>query len=324
MIIALLAVFVNINKCNISLQISNITQFQKKKILYISKVRFKTGRFKMTTVDSAVNSTWKYLKMYPEFVLGTGYDAFSNRFKASWQVGKNNNLPFKKRFGRAFKAGTDAAVRHNDRLLAQNEGSFWKATKNSITSIWPDLQTNWTSAGEAAKVAGKSAGWAKFKSIGKVLGKRMPLIGAVMTLAFELPNIIRTTTNEGVLAGAGETAKTGVRLGISTLCGALTQAFIPIPFLGGMVGFAAGDLLGRFIVGKSYSEKKEAEKLAQANSQFSIDTSTIPYGGNNMSNDEEFMKLQQAYLQAAGQGNNMNYMNFNNPSNPFGSFNMMG
>ena len=278
----------------------------------------------MTTVDSAVNSTCKYLKMYPEFVLGTGYDAFSNRFKASWQVGKNNNLPFKKRFGRAFKAGTDAAVRHNDRLLAQNEGSFWKATKNSITSIWPDLQTNWTSAGEAAKAAGKSAGWAKFKSIGKVLGKRMPLIGAVMTLAFELPNIIKATANEGVLAGAGETAKTGVRLGISTLCGALTQALIPIPFLGGMVGFVAGDLLGRFIVGKSYSEKKEAEKLAQANPQFSIDTSTIPYGGNNMSNDEEFMKLQQAYLQAAGQGNNLNYMNFNNPSNPFGSFNMMG
>ena len=278
----------------------------------------------MTTVDSAVNSTWKYLKMYPEFVLGTGYDAFSNRFKASWQVGKNNNLPFKKRFGRAFKAGTDAAVRHNDRLLAQNEGSFWKATKNSITSIWPDLKTNWTSAGEAAKAVGKSAGWAKFKSIGKVLGKRMPLIGAVMTLAFELPNIIRTTTNEGVLAGAGETAKTGVRLGISTLCGALTQALIPIPFLGGMVGFVAGDLLGRFIVGKSYSEKKEAEKLAQANPQFSIDTSTIPYGGENIMNDEEFMKLQQAYLQAAGQGNNMNYMNFNNPSNPLGSFSMMG
>lgn len=278
----------------------------------------------MTTVDSAVNSTWKYLKMYPEFVLGTGYDAFSNSFKASWQVGKNNNLPFKKRFGRAFKAGTDAAVRHNDRLLAQNEGSFWKATKNSITSIWPDLKTNWTSAGEAAKAAGKSAGWAKFKSIGKVLGKRMPLIGAVMTLAFELPNIIKATANEGVLAGAGETAKTGVRLGISTLCGALTQALIPIPFLGGMVGFVAGDLLGRFIVGKSYSEKKEAEKLAQANPQFSIDTSTIPYGGENIMNDEEFMKLQQAYLQAAGQGNNMNYMNFNNPSNPFGSFSMMG
>ena len=300
-----------------------------KKILYISKVRFKTGRFKMTTVDSAVNSTWKYLKMYPEFVLGTGYDAFSNRFKASWQVGKNNNLPFKKRFGMAFKAGTDAAVRHNDRLLAQNEGSFWKATKNSITSIWPDLQTNWTSAGEAAKAAGKSAGWAKFKSIGKVLGKRMPLIGAALTLAFELPNIIKATANEGVLTGAGETAKTGVRLGISTLCGALTQALIPVPFLGGMVGFVAGDILGRFIVGKSYSEKKAAEAATasgnSANNPFSIDPSTIPYGGyGNMANDEEFMKLQQAYMQAAGQSNNMNFMNFNNPSNPFGTSNITG
>ena len=272
----------------------------------------------MTTVDSAVNSTWKYLKMYPEFVLGTGYDAFSNRFKASWQVDKNNNLPFKKRFGRAFKAGTDAAVKHNDRLLAQNEGSFWKATKNSITSIWPDLKTNWTSAGEAAKAAGKSAGWAKFKSIGKVLGKRMPLIGAVMTLAFELPNIIKATANEGVLTGAGETAKTGVRLGISTLCGALTQALIPVPFLGGMVGFVAGDILGRFIVGKSYSEKKAAEQPAGTNNPFSIDPSTIPYGGSNFANDEEFQKLQQAYMQAAGQNNNMN-----NIKNPYGNFNTL-
>ncbi len=276
------------------------------------------------TVDSALGTAWKYAKMYPEFVFGTGYDAFSNQFKTSWSAGKSQNLKFKNRFGRAFKDGTDAAIRHNDELLQKNNGSFWKATKSSITSIWPDLKTNWTAAGEAAKTAGKSAGWAKFKSVGKVLGKRMPLIGAAMTLAFELPNIIKATANEGVLTGAGETAKTGVRLGISTLLGAITQAIIPIPFLGGMVGFVAGDFLGRFIVGKSYTEKKATEQAAAggSNNPFTIDTSTIPYGGGSFANDEEFQKLQQAYMQASGQNNNMN-LTGGNITNPYGNFNTL-
>ena len=293
------------------------------------------------TVDSAVNSAWKYMKLYPDFVFGTGYDAFANRFNASWDVGKKHNLPFKKRFGRAFNAGKNAVIKHNDRLLAENNGSFWKATKKSITSIWPDLKDGWKTAGETAKAANKSKLWARLGSIGKVFGKRMPLIGAVITLAVELPNIIKTTYNEGLLAGAAETGKTGVRLGISTLCGALAQTLIPVPLLGGVLGFAIGDMIGRFVVGKSYSDKKAEEKQAAANTkgknQFSFNPTQIPYGGitNNTNpfattpqtgsgsgmSDQEFQKLQQMYMQYAG-GNNMNY-SFPNSATPYSSFNTM-
>ena len=268
------------------------------------------------TVDSALGTAWKYTKMYPYVVFGTGFDTYSEGFRKSWEAGKA--LKFKDRFTGAFKAGNTAAATAHQQLLSENNGSFWNATKKSITSIWPDLRDGWKAAGETAKTANKSKFLARLGSVGKVLGKRMPLIGAALTLAFELPNIIKATSNEGVLTGAGETAKTGIRLGISTLLGAITQALIPVPFLGGVVGFVAGDILGRFIVGKSYSEKKAAEQPTGTNNPFSIDPSTIPYGGSNFANDEEFQKLQQAYMQAAGQNNNMN-----NIKNPYGNFNTL-
>ena len=88
----------------------------------------------------------------------------------------------------------------------------------------------------------------------------MPLIGAIAILATELPNIIKASWNEGLLAGAGETAKTGVRLGLGAVGGAIGAAVIPIPLLGSVVGYAVGDMIGKFIVGKSYSEKQAEPK----------------------------------------------------------------
>ena len=143
----------------------------------------------------------------------------------------------------------------------------------------------------------------------------MPLIGALLTVAVELPNIFKATKNEGLLTGAGETAKAAARLGLSTVCGAITQALIPVPFLGGMIGFVAGDMLGRFIFGKSYTEKQMAKnEQTNPNSsnipQFDYTKMNIPYGGNsNIMSDAEFMKLQQMYNQVA----NPNYTYQQNP-----------
>lgn len=260
-----------------------------------------------------LNGVLDYAKMYPEFVFGTGYEKFSDKFKETWQATKGQGFS-RKRIGQALKDSFEASKTHNDELIRQS-GSFWKSTKKSLTSIWPDLKDSWKAAGEAASEAGKSVGWAKFKSIGKVLGKRMPLIGALLTVAVELPNIFKATKNEGLLIGAGETAKAAARLGLSTVCGAITQALIPVPFLGGMIGFVAGDMLGRFIFGKSYTEKQMA-KNEQTNPngsnipQFDYTKMYIPYGGNsNIMSDAEFMKLQQMYNQAA----NPNYTYQQNP-----------
>ncbi len=266
-----------------------------------------------------LNTVLGYAKMYPEFVFGTGYDKFSEELKKTWEATKSQGIT-RKRIGQTLKDSFIACKNENDRLYANK--SFWQVTKENLTSIWPDMKNSWNAAGNAAKEAGKSVGWAKFKSIGNVLGKRMPLIGAVLTLAMELPNIFRASKNEGLLSGAGETAKTAARLGISTVCGAITQALIPIPFIGGAFGFWVGDCLGRIVFGKTYTEKQEANNTkADKDPQnatpkdkeeippFDYTKANIPYGGNTAVNDAEFLKLQQMYNMAA----NSNGINSTNP-----------
>lgn len=262
----------------------------------------------MVTMNTAMN----YLKMYPEFVFGTGYEAFSNKFKETWNVSGNLQAPIKDRLKWSFGDAFEATVKHNEKQIADNGGSFWKATKKSLTSIWPDLKDNWKLAGETAEAASKSKFLAKLKSVGKVFGKRMPLIGALITLAVEAPNIFKATKEEGVLTGAGETAKTAGRLGLSTLLGAITQALIPIPLLGGAIGFVGGDMLGRFIFGKTYTEKQAKNQDNKSSTdipQMDFSNIKIPYGGNTALNDAEFMKLEQMYNQAA----NATGLNSTNP-----------
>ena len=97
------------------------------------------------------------------------------------------------------------------------------------------------------------------------LGKRMPLIGTLLIAVTELPNIISAFGDGGVVGGVTETAKTGLRLGAGMTGAAIGQALIPIPVVGGLVGYLAGDTLMSLITGKSHSEKKaEAEEQQQA------------------------------------------------------------
>ena len=264
----------------------------------------------MTTLDGAV----RIVKMYPEFVFGTGYEKFSEELRTNWKNAKQSGLSWNNTKG-ALGDAFEATMRYNDELIQQN-GGFFKSMKKSLTGIFPDIKTGWKEAGEAAEAASKTKFWAQIKSVGKVLGKRMPLIAALGTLIIEAPNIFKATKDEGLLTGVGETAKTAGRLGISTVCGAITQALIPVPFLGGMVGFIAGDMLGRFIFGKSYTEKQaqkeQAQTAAQNIPQFDFNNIKMPYGGNTAFNDEEFLKLQQMYNQAATSGG----LNSTNPFKP--------
>ena len=84
----------------------------------------------------------------------------------------------------------------------------------------------------------------------------------------------------------------------------------------GMIGFIAGDMLGRFIFGKSYTEKQaqqeKTEAAAQNIPQFDFNNIKMPYGGNTAFNDDEFLKLQQMYNQAA----NSSGLNSTNPFTP--------
>lgn len=241
------------------------------------------------------STAWRYTKAMPGFIFGTQSELMGETLRKSYKAQGWKKMG--NQIADAFEKGVtthEAAVKKN--------GGFFKNMWKDLTSIVPDTKNRWKTAGRLADIKKKSAAgkfWTQFKSLGKVFGKRMPLIGAALTLAFELPNIAKATWNDGLLAGGFETAKTGVRLGTGAIGGAIGSALIPIPLVGAIVGYAVGDFIGKLIVGKSYSEKQavnEEQKVTQA--QFNnIDTSKIPFGGN-LPNDEEMQKLQDAYLKS--------------------------
>lgn len=151
------------------------------------------------------------------------------------------------------------------------EGGFLKAAWKSISEIPSTIKTSvkW-SAGRAmvaAKAAGKTgiaqhlAGlWGGTKGIFKGIGKKMPIIGNLLLVAFELPNIFNAIKDEGLIQGGKEIFKTGTRLTAASLASAIGAAAAgPI---GGIAGFIIGDWLASKVVGKSYTEQK-AEKEEQ-------------------------------------------------------------
>jgi len=264
-------------------------------------------------------TAWRYAKAMPGFMFGTQSELMGETLKKSYKTQGWTKMGTQ--IADAFEKGVvthEAAVKKN--------GGFFRNMWKDLTSIYPDTKNKWKAAGRLADIKNKSAlgkFWTQFKSLGKVFGKRMPLIGAALTLAFELPNIVKATWNDGLLAGAWETGKTGVRLGTGALGGAIGSALIPIPFVGAIVGYALGDMVGRFIVGKSYSEKQAEKQAPPKITQADINTSNIPFGGGTI-NDEEFKKLQDAYLQAANPNGGFESSNPFTPTTPKTNFSTLG
>ncbi len=265
------------------------------------------GRLFMTAVNNGFWPTaWRYTQAMPGFIFGTEADRMGRLLQNSYKTQKFNG------FGKQIADAFESSVLNHESKVAKN-GGFFKNMWKDFTTTFTDMPKYWKAGAKVADKAGKTGlakFWKQMVGVGKLLGKRMPLIGAVLILATEFPNIAKATWNDGLLAGAGETAKTGVRLALGAIGGAIGSV-VPIPLVGTLVGYAVGDMVGRLIVGKSYSEKQEQgknEKLAEATTDFKIDTNSIPYGGLTGTNNDEFMKLQQAYMQSAG------------VNNPFGSY----
>lgn len=202
-------------------------------------------------------------KLYPDFVLGTGSEPFSKALQTT--VKNRGEQGYFSAVWEGTKKGVKAAEVHNANMKKLH-GGFWKSTWNAIKTIPKKVSQGWEIGGRIADRAGKtglSKLWSRTKGVCSGLGKRMPLIGTLMIAASELPNIFSAFKDKGLVGGITETGKAGLRLGGATVAGAIGQALIPIPFVGGLVGFVAGDWLMSKIVGKSHSEEK-AELLAQA------------------------------------------------------------
>ena len=167
------------------------------------------------------------------------------------------------------------------------------------------IAQGWKVGGYKAAKNGKSVIMGNIKGIFKGIGKRMPVIGSLLILLGELPNILKATKEEGIVQGAAETAKAGARLAGGTVLGALGTALGgPI---GGIVGFIVGDWLTSKVVGKSYSERKFEDQEEQAALTQQSETYNVynPYN-TNMSQPKTPSPQELAMYQQLLYSNNMN------------------
>ena len=199
-----------------------------------------------------------------------------NYYKRS---GKGRFFQFDKQIGRAFQKA--------DKYTSNKK--IFQSLKDSLKSYRTDVSALWKSDKKfLSKIGGTLKG----------LGKRAPLIGTALMVAFELPNIFKATKEGGLINGAAETGKSAVRIAAGVACGAIGTAILGP--LGSIPGFIIGDLLGKLVVGKSYSEKKAAQeqKIAEMTGmngipgQQTTPYQTIPQMQMTMS-PQELMALQQ-------------------------------
>lgn len=221
-------------------------------------------------IGTIASNGWKYIKragkMYPDFVLGTGNEAFCEAMRSTVKNRKLNGQKYLESVWSGIKNGAHAAEQHNA-MLKTKHGGFWKSTWEALKTTPKKIMQGWKAGGRKADRAGKtgfSKGWTQFKGALSGLAKRMPLIFTLMVILPEIPNIFSAFKDEGLGGGVGETCKTALRVGAGTAMGAITQALIPVPFVGFMAGYMAGDWLMSKFTGKSHSEKKaEAEQAQQ-------------------------------------------------------------
>ena len=202
-------------------------------------------------------------------------DAAQGGAKAASAVTKTADMSIVQYVKNMVKAGGKGIESSIKATKAATGGSFIKAAVASIKELPKVIKTSmkWSTgrALVAAKAAGKTgtalkaAGfWGGVKGFFKGVGKKMPLIGNLLLVAFELPNIVKATKEQGIGQGVAEVVKAGTRLTAASIASAVGTAVAgPI---GGIAGFLIGDWLASKVVGKSYTEKQaeEVEKDAEA------------------------------------------------------------
>ena len=242
-------------------------------------------------IGSIASKGWNYIqragRIYPDFVMGTGNEAFTQVMRSTINNRAANGQTYMQSVWTGIKDGARAAERHNN-ILNKQQGGFWKSTWHALKTTPKKIRQGWMAGGRIADKTGKtglSKFWSQFKGSLSGIGKRMPLIFSLMVVLPELPNIFSAFNDKGLIGGITETGKTVLRLGAGMTTAAIGQALIPIPILGGIVGYMAGDWLMSKFTGKSHSEKKaeleDAQKQQLTQQQAITEQySTNPFGRN--------------------------------------------
>lgn len=268
-------------------------------------------------IGAVGSKAWNYfqrgVKVAPDFVLGTGNEVFSKTLTDSFYgiAGadkKRTGGKHFKNFWTQLKEATKKAESHNIKQQKLH-GGFWKNMLHQTKTLPRKVATGWKVGAKNAAKANKIKWWGGLKGSVGALGKRLPLLGGLVMIATEIPNIYRATRDNGIFGGAAEAAKSATRVTAGMVGGAIGAALlapIPVvgPILGSIIGYMAGDGLASLITGKSHSEKiaeneaaTEKQTDTQTQTQQSFDTgSTNPFAQASLTPEQ----LQAMYMELYG------------------------
>ena len=214
-----------------------------------------------------VNYAKRAGRIYSEMLFGTGYEALESSINKSIFGKRPKNAPWYNpykgsdwsNFGTKMKDAFKALEQHEATVRASNGGSTLKSIWNNFTSIPKAFSEEIKNGSNVAKLANKSTLWGGIKGFGKAFMKKMPLIGGLMSVGFELLNIISAFKEGGLVEGLKEVGRGALQIGADMGGFIVGQALIPIPFVGGIIGSMVLGNLCSAIVGKGYNERKEEE-----------------------------------------------------------------
>ena len=181
----------------------------------------------------------------PEFLLGTGAEAVGKGIKGA----KGSIWTKIKAGGRSLELDVVAKK--------AAKGGFFKRTLKELINTPKALLSGGKVGARAAKIAGKSATWGAAKGVGKAIAKRMPMIGAVLTVALEAPSIYKAFKEGGFKGGMKECAGVGTELGCMAAGAAIGSV---IPGVGTVIGGIVGGIVGMFARNAISPEKPKTEQ----------------------------------------------------------------
>lgn len=228
------------------------------------------------------NGAKSFAKVMPEIVLGTGTETIAEALKTTK--------------GSIF-AKSDAAWK----AIKDADTPFFKNLFNNLKDLYPSLKTSIADSAKAANAAGKSSFIGGIKGLGKGIQSKLPLIGSLALILMELPNIFTATKEKGIFQGGAEVVKATAKLTGASIGAAIGTAVIPIPLVGSMIGWVAGEWLTGKIVGKSYSdqiaekeeEMKQQQEQAIAGSQNNQQQNINPFWMQESQNVQNLQQPQQ-------------------------------
>ncbi len=202
----------------------------------------------LSLAKKAISLGRRALNVAPEFLLGDSSEVIGKAMR-----NKKGSI-----FSKA-KAGAKA-LEADIAAKKATQGGF---AKRVINNLKPKFYINQIKNGaNAAKVAGKSSLWGGIKGLGKGIAKKMPFIGAALTVLFEAPNLYTAFKEGGFSAGMKEVGGATVELGCMAAGAAIGSAIFP--GVGTIIGGIVGAIGGALLRGKTYTEKKaEQEAIAQ-------------------------------------------------------------